>query len=90
MKPIDACGNMLNDKDYVAVKIGSEVFQALISEIKESSILLDDKKRLPGAIQIMIPWTIIYSSDAPRIPTLFKLVKPVGFDGKIPGMDPKS
>jgi hypothetical protein len=82
MNPIDATGNILNVKDFVAVNVGGgTVLTGLVDKIKEASVVMSkNNDMLPGTITIQIPITIVYNPQMPRIPNVYKLIKPPNLD----------
>jgi hypothetical protein len=82
--PTDQIGNMLANGDAVAVKIGDQMMVAKIIDVREPSVLAPGKDQLqiPGQLNIMIPYTILYDVRNPRCNNVVKIVKPPNFNSK--------
>jgi hypothetical protein len=83
VNPIDANGNILYEKDFVAVHVGNNVLTGVVERIKESSLVMaKGNEMLPGFITIQIPVNFMYNHQMPKLAQIYKLVKPPGFGDK--------
>jgi hypothetical protein len=82
--PVDFVGNVLLVGDVIAVKIGDQMLIGTISEVKEPSVIAPgaDQLKVPGQINISIPYTILFDTRSPRTSNIVKLVKPPNFNTK--------
>lgn len=81
MNPMDANGSVLYEKDFVAVHVGNTVLTGMVDRIKESSVVMaKDNAMLPGIITIQIPVNLIFNNTNPKLPSVYKLVRPPGMD----------
>jgi hypothetical protein len=80
MNPIDGVGNILNEKDVVAMHIDATV-TGVVAKIKEASVVMAKaNEELPGFITINVVITVPYSVQMARLTNIHKIVKPPGWD----------
>jgi hypothetical protein len=79
MNPVDAAGNMLNEKDPVCINI-SGLVKGQVAKVREAGILMGKSQPMPGSITILVPITIQFDPRYPQLQNVFKIVKPPDWD----------
>jgi hypothetical protein len=82
--PTDQLGNPLLLNDVVCLKVGDQMLVATVTEIKEPSILAPGKDQMvmPGQLNVVIPYTVMFDPRNPRCQGVVKIVKPLNFGKK--------
>lgn len=84
MNPLDSVGNVLNEKDLVAVHIGDKTLVGTVIKIKESSMLMAEGNQVvPGMLTIGLQINSIFDHANKRLADVYKLVKPPTIETKL-------